>query len=32
VVELPAGTLDRSGLQPGDAVVFDAPIEVAAAT
>jgi uncharacterized membrane protein (UPF0127 family) len=23
VVELPVGTLDRSGLQPGDAVVFD---------
>ena len=32
VVELPAGTLDRSGLQPGDAVVFDALMEPAAAT
>jgi uncharacterized membrane protein (UPF0127 family) len=30
VVELPAGTLDRSGLQPGDAVVFDALMEPAA--
>jgi uncharacterized membrane protein (UPF0127 family) len=32
VVELPAGTLGRSGLQPGDAVVFDAPIEGVATT
>jgi uncharacterized membrane protein (UPF0127 family) len=30
VVELPAGTIERTGLQPGDAVVFEAPTEPAA--